>query len=128
MNLNETVVKNHFDGLFKVMTENNLVGHPERIWNTDETGLQDVFESSEVLASSQGRVFNLTGRERGETTTLLSAISAGGEISPHLIIFKGKRQRLDLQEVAAMGDLVRMSESGWIKDALITEWGQISQT
>ena len=31
--------------------------------------------------------------------------------------------RQDLQEQAALGDLVCVSESGWIKDSLVTEWG-----
>ena len=123
MNLNETTVKKHFDGLLEVMNDNDIIDHPERIWNTDETGLQDVFESGDVVASSKGRLFNITGRERGETTTLLSAVNAAGEIAPHLIIFKGKRQRPELQEKMAIGDLLRMSDSGWIKDSLITEWG-----
>lgn len=70
------------------------------------------------------KVVFLTSREKGETTTLLSAINAAAETAPHLIIFKGLRQRPDLQEMAAIGDLVRMSESGWIKESLFTEWGQ----
>ena len=88
MNVNESIVKKHFDGLLEVLNDNEIIGHPERIWNTDETGLQDVFESGDVVASSKGRVFNITGRERGETTTLLSVISAAGEAGPNLIILK----------------------------------------
>ena len=68
MNLNEVVVKKHFDELFKVMSDNNITGH--RVWNTDEAGLQEVFESCDVTGSSQSRAFKLTGGEMEETTTL----------------------------------------------------------
>ena len=44
MHLNEVAVKKHFDSLFKILADNDLLGHPERIWNADEIGLQDVFE------------------------------------------------------------------------------------
>ena len=46
MNLNEVVVKQHFDESFKVMSDNNITGH--RVWNTVETGLQ-VFEPCDVI-------------------------------------------------------------------------------
>ena len=62
MNLNEVVVKQHFDESFKVMSDNNITGH--RVWNTVETGLQEVFESCAGIGYSQSRAFNFTGREK----------------------------------------------------------------
>ena len=107
MNLNEVVVKKHFDESFKVMSDNNITGH--RVWNTDETGLQEVFKSCDVTGYSQSRAFNLTGREREETTRLISVISASRKTAPHMIIYEGKRE--DLQEQGALGNLVRVPES-----------------
>ena len=115
MNLNEVVVKNHFHELFKVMSDNNITGH--RVWITVETSLQEVFESCDVTGSSQSRAFNFTGRENGRNhNTFVS-----GGTAPHMIIFKGKRE--DLQKQTTLRDLVRLSESGWIKDSKMTEWG-----
>ena len=51
LNLNEVVVKKHFDESFKVMSDNNITGH--RVWSTVETGLQEVLESCDVTVSSQ---------------------------------------------------------------------------
>ena len=115
MNLNEVVVKQHFDESFKVMSDNNITGH--RVWNTVETGLQEVFESCDVIGSSQSRAFNFTGREKRRNHNTC----ASGGTAPHMIILKGKRE--DLQKQAAIRDLVRVSESGWIKDSKMTEWG-----
>ena len=86
------------------MSDNNITGHRE--WNTVETGLQDVFESCDVIGSSQGRVFDLTGREKERNHNTC----ASGGTAPHMIIFKGKRD--DLQKQAALRDLVPVSESG----------------
>ena len=96
-------------------SDNNITGH--HVWNTDETGLQEVFESCDVIGSSHSRVFNFAGREKGRNHNTC----ASGGTAPHTIIFKGKRE--DLQKQAALQDLVRVSESGWIKNSLMTEWG-----
>ena len=104
MNLNEVVVKQHFDESFKVMSDNNITGH--RVWNTVETGLQEVFESYDVIGSSQSRAFNFTGQEKGRNHNTC----ASGGTAPHMIIYTGKRE--DLQKQAAIRDLVRVSESG----------------
>ena len=88
MNLNEVVVKQHFDESFKVMSDNNITGH--RVWNTVETDLQEVFESCDVTGSSQSRAFDCTGREKRRNHN--TCASAG--TAPHMIIFKGKREDL----------------------------------
>ena len=115
MNLNEVVVKQHFDESFKVMSDNNITGH--RVWNTVETGLQEVFEPCDVTGSSQSRAFNFTGREKRRNHNTC----ASGGTAPHMIIFKGKRE--DFQKQAAIRHLIRVSEYGWIKDSKMTEWG-----
>ena len=125
MNVNEIVVNKHFSDLLIEMNNNDLLDRPECIWNLDESGLQDVFTSGDVVASSTGRVFNITSREKGETTTLLSAINASGIVAPHMIIFKGKRVKPELEQMANLNDVVRLSDSGWVKDYLIVEWGHI---
>ena len=89
------------------MSDNNITGH--RVWNTDETGLQEIFKSCDVTGSSQSCAFNFTGREREKTTRLITVISASRKTAPHMIIYEGKRE--DLQEQGALGDLVRVSES-----------------
>ena len=98
------------------MSDNNMTGH--RVWNTVETGLQDVFESCDVIGSSQSRAFNFTGLEKRTNHN----ICASGGTAPHMIIFKGKRDHL--QKQAALRDFVPVFESGWMKDSLMTEWGR----
>jgi hypothetical protein len=124
MCFNKVTVKKHFEGLHSIMTEHNFYERPQAIWNCDESGLQDVFESDDVLAATSGRVFSIAARERGETMTLLSVASAAGASGPNLLIFKGARLRPEWQDQVPSNDMVRVSDSGWIKDHLILEYGK----
>lgn len=87
--MNKPVVKKYFHDLEKCLKENGIFGDPSRLWNCDETGVQDQFDSGDVVASISGRCFNITANEKGTTSTLMCAISADGLRSPLLTIFKG---------------------------------------
>ncbi|KAJ8385034.1 hypothetical protein AAFF_G00195640 [Aldrovandia affinis] len=51
---------------------------PDHIWNCDETGLQDHFLSTRVVAEVGSPCFEVTGGEKGETTTCLASLNAAG--------------------------------------------------
>ena len=69
-------------------------------------------------------VIEITAGEKGETSTCLSCINAGGGYGPNLIIFKGKRMKADWLFGAPENAFLRMSDNGWINTELFTEWGK----
>ena len=123
--MNQPLVTKFFDDLSAFLTEKEILNDPKYIYNADElTGLQDHFEDNAVLASTTGRVFQITPKEKGETTTLLTAVNANGDRSPMLIIFKVKIVRKEWAEYAPPDGYVRCSEKGWITSELMVEFGR----
>ena len=57
MNMNEQVLKNHFDGHLEVLNLNNILGKPDRLWNIDEKGLIYVFEFGNIVSSTKMQLF-----------------------------------------------------------------------
>ena len=80
---------NEFFGIYKDV----LNGHeylPSKVWNMDETGITSVHKPGEVVASKGIRqVAKMTSGERGETVTVICAVSAAGAYLPPIMIFLG---------------------------------------
>lgn len=80
-----------FSDYEEIIKSLGLENAPDHIWNCDETGLQDHFLSSRVVAEVGGPCFEVTAGEKGETTTCLASLNAAGGYGTTMIIFKGKR-------------------------------------
>ena len=59
---------------------------PDQIWSGDETGVQNVPKEVKVLGVKHIRTFQQVSSEQGETSTILSFVSAGGKVCPPLVI------------------------------------------
>ncbi|KAJ4933867.1 hypothetical protein JOQ06_006676 [Pogonophryne albipinna] len=92
---NPTVVKKWFEKYKDTIETLGLKNVPGHIWNCDETGLQDHFLSTRVVAEVGAPCFEVTGGEKGQTTTCLACINAAGGYGPTMIIFKGKRMKAE---------------------------------
>lgn len=121
---NPTLVKGWFEKYKNKIESLGLENAPDHIWNCDETGLQDHFLSTRVVAEVGSPCFEVTSGEKGETTTCLASINAAGGYGPTLIIFKGKRLRADWLFGSPNNTHLRMSDNGWINAELFTEWGK----
>lgn len=121
---NPPVVKDWFEKYKNTIESLGLKNAPNHIWNCDETGLQDHFLSTKVVAEVGSPCFEVTGGEKGETMTCLASINAASGYGPTLIIFKGKRLRADWLFGASKNTYLRMSDNGWINAELFTEWGK----
>jgi uncharacterized protein affecting Mg2+/Co2+ transport len=121
---NRTVVNTWFQKYQDTIDRLGLENVPDHIWNCDETVLQDHFLSTRVVAEAGSPCFEITAGEKGETSTCLSCINAGGGYGPNLIIFKGKRMKADWLFGAPENAFLRMSDNGWINTELFTEWGK----
>ncbi|XP_078019384.1 uncharacterized protein LOC144459386 [Epinephelus lanceolatus] len=121
---NPTVVKKWFETYVEMVQTLGLENAPDHVWNCDETGLQDHFLSTRVVAEVGTPCFEVTGGEKGTTTTCLASINAAGGYGPTMIIFKGKRMKAEWVFGAPKNTFVRMSDNGWINADLFTEWGK----
>ena len=122
---NPTVVMGWFQKFQEIIKTLGLEDVPSHIWNCDETGLQDHFHSTKVVAEVGAPCYEVTGGEKGVTTTCLASLNAAGGFGPTMIIFKGKRMKLEWLLGSPPNIFVKMSDNGWINSDLFVEWGKL---
>ena len=61
------------------------------IWNCDESGIQDVPRETEVLDITGEETNNVTSKEHGEMSTILTFVNAVGVAFPPIVIHKGRK-------------------------------------
>ena len=69
-------------------------------WNCDESGIQDVPKEKDVLGITGEKTNNVTSKEQGETSTILTFVNAVGVAFPPIVIHKG-RNVLDIWKYGA---------------------------
>ncbi|KAJ8396808.1 hypothetical protein AAFF_G00014070 [Aldrovandia affinis] len=121
---NPTVVMGWFKKYQDMIETLGLENVPDHIWNYDETGLQDHFISTRVVAEVGSPCFEVTGGEKGETTTCLASHNAAGGYGPMMVIFKGKRMKAEWLLGSPQNTAVKISDNGWINSELFVEWGK----
>ncbi|GBP72390.1 hypothetical protein EVAR_88346_1 [Eumeta japonica] len=83
-------VAKFFDLLITVLTDNDLLDKPYRIFNMDESGVQLNNKPGKVLAKKGTRaVKSVTSGEKGETITVIACCNAIGNFLPPVLIIKG---------------------------------------
>ena len=83
----------------------------------DENGLPLNNRPPKILAEKgKKQVLSLSSVERGENVTVVACCNASGSYIPPLIIFKGKRQKPEMQTNLPNGSLVCMSQIGYTNE------------
>ena len=85
MGANPTVIGNWFQ-LLKKIQDTAWIISPDQIWSGDETGVQNIPMEVKVLGVKHIRTFQQVSSEQGETSTILSFVSAGGKVCPPLVM------------------------------------------
>jgi len=122
--MNETVVGKWFADVKELMDELGVRDRPSQLWNCDETGLQEHFVQGTVIGETGQPCYQITGTEKGETTTVLACFNALGQYCPPMIIFKGKRLNADWLIGSPANAVVKVSPNGWITAELFLEWAR----
>lgn len=122
--LNKNEVNQFYELLLKVLTENDLLDKPERVYNMDETGIQLNNKPGKVLATKGSRsVKMVTSGEKGETMTLIGCCNAVGNFLPPVMIIKGVNKKLEFSEGLPQGSKVYMNKkSAYINTELFRKW------
>ena len=123
ISFNQGNVNKFFDLLEKVLAEHPSIG-PDRIYNTDETGVTTVpNKPPKILAlRNKKQVGLVSSAERGTNTTVLVTVNALGNSTPPLFIFPRVRNNPQLLKGAPEGALQDNSISGWMQTDIFYRW------
>ncbi len=93
-----------------------LISKPSQIFNADETGVTIVHKPSKVITQvGRHNVPALTSAEKGRTHTILSCVSASGQVIPPFMIYLRKRPvPPKMREGAYPNTSFQVSDNGWI--------------
>ena len=122
--MNKTVVRSWFDTYAQLVDELELGDKPDRIWNCDESGVNDQFDQGRVVAEVGQPCYRITPGEKGTTTTLLAAFNAAGEFGPPMVIFKGKKIKPEWCIGSPPDTIIKCSDNGWITTDLLLQWSK----
>ena len=90
------------------------------IWNTDESGMQDMPKEEKVIGAMGEKAHTMSPKEQGETTTILMFANACGQVFQPLVIFKGAKVSDAWQTNVPPNVTDRASPKGWInKDVFL---------
>lgn len=117
----KTEVETFYNNLEKVLSKENI--QATDVYNCDEVGMSSVQKPQKVLAKKgKKQVGQIVSAEKGETTTALVCMSAGGNFIPPMLIFKRKNMNKQLMKDAPTGSISGTSPTGWINTQLFTTW------
>lgn len=122
MGFNKTQVKVFYDNLQDLYKKYNFA--PSRIYNMDESGVSTVPKKIPKVISVKGKklVGKIVSAERGQTITLVCAMSATGNFVPPAFIFPRKRMQGYLLNNAPEGSIGMVSDSGFINTNLFIDY------
>jgi hypothetical protein len=112
---NRRRVQEFFDDMKVIYRQDNFDAYPQLIYNTDETGLSTVPNSSSKVIAAKGAktVQQLKVAERGTLTTVIPTVSAVGQILAPFVVFKGPIPDDARIKLEAIGASFARSKSGY---------------
>uniref|UniRef100_A0A2L2YKN8 DDE-1 domain-containing protein n=1 Tax=Parasteatoda tepidariorum TaxID=114398 RepID=A0A2L2YKN8_PARTP len=114
---NKKNVDEFFDNLYAVMEKYKF--KPDRILNTDETGITTVLQSPKVIAQTgKKQVGQAVSGERGELVSFCGIVSATGNSIPPVFIFPRVKYKDYFLSDAPTGSLGLATKSGWMTKEL----------
>jgi len=124
--MNTVVIGKWFDSVSRHLDSIAVKNMPARLWNVDESGLQDHFVPQKVVAQVGRPCYQATCGEKGETTTVVAAFNAIGTYMKPFIIMKGKRLKPEWLDGLPpdVNVTLKMSDNGWITKDLFMQWAE----
>ena len=86
--------------------------------------MQDVPKSQKVIGVKGEHAFQTVSGDKGQTTTVVTYISAGGMIVPPMVLFKAARVKDQWREMAPSGYMIKATESGYINADVFADYGK----
>lgn len=122
MGFNQVQVNIFYDNLQSLFDKYKFL--PSRIFNMDESGINTVPKKIPKVISMKGKklVGKIVSAERGQTITLVCAMSVTGSYVPPVFIFPRKKMKDYLLNNAPVGSIGLVSDSGFINTDLFIEY------
>ena len=111
-----------FFNLYEKIVKDHHIESPMNIWNCDESGVQDIPKEQQVLGVTGEKTSNVTSKEQGETSTILTFANACGQVFPPLVIHKGGSVFNTWKQGAPRNVTIRASPKGWINKEIFYEY------
>ena len=108
---------------YETMVLTMKVTDPSHIWNVDEIGMQNIYVTDKVVAGTGENAYSITAGEKGETSTVVVATNAVGDVVPPVVIHKGKIVGKCWKNGAPLDSLVIVSPNGWITKEIFVQFG-----
>ena len=120
--MNRENLKHYFDLLKSVLEENNLMNHPEQIYNMDETGIPLNPKPPKVVALRGQKKVRYQCSGAKSQITVLGCSSGTGHVIPPFVIFDAKQLNHLWTRGEVAGTRYGLSDSGWIDRGLFYGW------
>ena len=89
--VNEVTMKQYFDLLEDTLTQNNLLNHPARIYNVDETRMPLDPKSPNIITKKGVKKVRYRTSGRKGQITVVACGNAAGQVIPPMVIFEAKK-------------------------------------
>lgn len=124
--ISEQDIRKWFDDIHSYLRQkgyDEVLEHPERIFNADETNFQLCPQNKRVIAPKGTRnVYEVDSGKAKTTLTVLFTFSAAGNFTQPLIIYPGKRLRKEIGDSIPDEFTFTTSDTGWMKTEIFYEY------
>ena len=121
--INPAIVSDHFEKLDALLTELDLFGKPEKIFNIDEKGCRlTLHKNQKILAPRGNKRVHIVADEHAENVTIVACGNAIGNVIPPMVIFKGKRANPSYGDDLPPGATFEMAPKGSMTHAIFVKW------
>lgn len=122
----EESIRLWFRELEKFLHDNNLseiLGHPNRIFNGDESGFALCPKTGKVLAPKGWKnLYQIKTSQEKENITVLIVFNASGDICPPLVVFPYIRPPRAVVDSMPPDWVLGKSDSGWMRSNIFYEY------
>ncbi|XP_030760298.1 uncharacterized protein LOC115885495 [Sitophilus oryzae] len=123
--LNRFIVNDHFVKLREILTNLNVMGKPQHIYNMDLKGCRlALHHQQSVLAKKGAKRVHFVAHEHGQNVTIVSCGNALGSAVPPVVLFKGKRMKQEWTNSLPPGSLALMTPKGSMTTETFKLWLQ----
>ena len=111
-----------FFNLYEEIIKDYRIESPMNIWNCDKSSVQDVPKEQEVLKVIGEKTSNVTSKEQGETSTILTFGNPCRQVFLPLVIHKGGSVPNTWKQGALWNVTIRASPKGWMNKEIFYEY------
>ena len=119
---NSVIIEHHFKTLKRVLEENDLLNKHDKIFNTDESGINMDLRQGKVVVSHGSKQAHSQSKGSCDHITINCPISAAGAALPPMIIFEKSFPSSAYVTQGPINTLYAKSPNGYMDEELFYSW------